>query len=56
MKYSNQILIIYPQLYGFKYSYLIPIIIWFQVIISIQQKLFVCTYLYGFKLRIKILS
>ena len=33
--YSGQMKIIYSQLYGFKYSYLILIIKWFQVIISI---------------------
>ena len=35
MLHSYLIQIIWTQLYGFKYSYLILMIIWFQVIISI---------------------
>ena len=36
MKYPYQIQIIYTKFYGFKNSYLILKIIWFQVIISIS--------------------
>ena len=36
MKYSYQIQIIYAHLYGFNYSYLKLVIIWFLVIISVK--------------------
>ena len=36
-------LVIFVKLYGFKYSYLIQIILWFQVILL--SKSFVCTLL-----------
>ena len=49
IKYSYLTQIICTELDGFKYSSLILIIIWFQVVISIWLLSFVCAQLYGFK-------
>ena len=51
IKYSNIIQIIYTQLYGFKYSYLILTITSFQVIISFDNRhLFAHSYGFGWLL------